>query len=45
MQTTGTGRPYTLKPLPLFGVEVFGVDLKQHVDDNVIEMIKEDVTR
>lgn len=40
-----TGRPYTCSPLPVFGVEVKGVDLKQRVAPDVVEQIKEDVTR
>lgn len=45
MQSTGNGRLYALKPLPRFGVEVCGIDLKEHVNDDIIKLIKEDVTR
>ena len=38
-------RPYTLSPLPIFGAEVRGIDLKQPISQDVVQMIKEDVTR
>lgn len=39
------GRPYQLTPLPVFGVEARGIDLKQALPDEVVQMIKDDVTR
>ncbi|XP_065906034.1 alpha-ketoglutarate-dependent taurine dioxygenase-like [Dysidea avara] len=36
---------YTIKPLPLVGAEIFGVDLKLNVNDDVIAQIKLDVTK
>ncbi len=38
-------RPYKLTPLPAFGMEVHGIDLKNPVSDEVVELIKEDVTK
>jgi hypothetical protein len=38
-------RPYNLTPLPVFGVEVHGIDLKEPISDRVVKMIKEDVTK
>lgn len=35
--------PYQISPLPLCGVEVRGIDLKQDVDPTVVERIKTDV--
>ena len=35
---------YELKPLPLFGAEVTGIDLKTKLSEDVISMIKKDVT-
>lgn len=35
--------PYTVSPLPLFGVEVHGINLNRKVDPDVIEKIKCDV--
>jgi hypothetical protein len=47
MGAANVSRPYRLVPLPnsQFGREVYGIDLKDHVSDDVIEMIKEDVTK
>ena len=47
MGEANLSRPYRLVPLPnsQFGREVYGIDLKGHVSDDVIEMIKEDVTK
>ena len=47
MGAANVSRPYRLIPLPnsRFGREVYGIDLKDHVSDDVIEMIKEDVTK
>lgn len=36
--------PYTLSPLPVFGVEAKGFDLKQPVPQETVEKIKQDVT-
>ena len=36
---------YELNPLPLFGAEVAGIDLKVNVNEDVIERIKKDVTQ
>lgn len=41
----GSGRPYTLAPLPVFGAEITGIDLKGAVSEEVVQQIKEDVTR
>ena len=38
-------RPYSLTPLPVFGMEVQGINLNNPVADETIEMIKEDVTK
>ena len=38
-------RTYNVARLPLFGVEVNGIDLKQPVDKDTVAVIKEDVTR
>ena len=35
---------YSLSPLPIFGVEVSGIDLKRDVSPEVIDRIKRDVT-
>lgn len=41
-----TLRPYKLSPLaPGWGMEVEGIDLKQPVAEEVVEMIREDVTQ
>ena len=37
-------RVYKVKPLPLFGAEVTGIDLKTKVSEDVISVIKKDVT-
>ena len=37
-------RVYEVKPLPLFGAEVTGIDLKTKVSEDVISVIKKDVT-
>lgn len=37
--------PYVVQPLPVFGVEVRGIDLKREQPQNLIEKIKEDVTK
>ena len=37
-------RPYTVSPLPLCGVEVRGIDLRESVDSETVAMIKEDVS-
>jgi len=44
MNTTKV-RPYRLSPLPIFGMEVHGIDIKKQVPPDVVEMIKADVTR
>ena len=36
---------YVLTPLPQFGVEAHGIDLKQPVHPDIVTRIKEDVTR
>ena len=36
--------PYTTSPLPVFGVEVRGINLKQSIPPEVVLKIKEDVT-
>lgn len=36
---------YTLSPLPLFGVEVYGIDLQQPIPHSIVEKIKQDVTQ
>ena len=36
---------YTLSPLPVFGMQVHGIDLQSHVSDEDIESLKEDVAR
>lgn len=36
---------YSLKPLPIAGAEVRGINLKNDVPDEVVECIKEDVTK
>ena len=41
----GDERPYILTPLPVFGMEVHGIDLKRSVSDELVEIIKEDVTK
>ena len=38
-------RPYTIKPLSKFGVEISGIDLKDHQPEAVVEAIREDVTQ
>jgi hypothetical protein len=38
-------RPYNLTPLPVFGMEVYGIDLKAPLSEEVVELIKEDVTK
>jgi hypothetical protein len=43
--STGAPRPYTLKPLPKFGAEVTGIDLKEEQPQAVVDAIREDVTR
>jgi len=40
-----SARPYSLTPLPVFGMEVHGIDLKNPVSDQVVDKIKEDVTK
>jgi hypothetical protein len=37
--------PYSLAPLPVFGMEVHGIDLKNPVPDQVVDKIKKDVTK
>ena len=34
---------YDVNPLPLFGAEVFGIDLKINISEDVIDRIKKDV--
>lgn len=36
-------RTYNVSPLPLFGVEVNGIDLRRPVDQETVEVIKQDV--
>ena len=36
-------RPYSVSSLPLFGVEVRGIDLKAKIDPETVAMVKEDV--
>jgi hypothetical protein len=45
MSVKSTERPYTLIPLPVFGAEVTGIDLKEAVSEEVVEKIKEDVAK
>ena len=37
-------RTYNVQPLPLFGVEVNGIDLRENVDQETVTAIKQDVT-
>ena len=39
------GRTYSVTSLPLFGVEVNGIDLRRLVDRETVDAIKEDVSR
>ena len=39
--TTGQ-RPYRIHPIKI-GCEVFGIDLKENITDDVVQLIKEDV--
>ena len=43
-QDPSYSQPYSLSPLPIFGVEVSGIDLKRDVSPEVIDGIKRDVT-
>lgn len=36
-------RTYNITPLPLFGAEVNGIDLRREVDSDTVEVIKQDV--
>jgi alpha-ketoglutarate-dependent taurine dioxygenase len=36
-------RTYNVTPLPLFGVEVNGIDLRREIDQETVEVIKQDV--
>ena len=36
---------YRLTPLPVFGMEVHGINLSQNIDEEAIGVIKEDVTK
>ncbi|KAK9806936.1 hypothetical protein WJX72_008011 [[Myrmecia] bisecta] len=44
-QTNGARAPYQLKPFKVWGAEVYGIDLKQPVSEQVVERIKRDVTK
>lgn len=39
------GQQYRLTPLPVFGMEVHGIDLNHSLSEETIELIKEDVTK
>jgi len=45
MTTVSASSQYSLKPLPVVGAEVRGIDLKNEVPEEVVERIKEDVTK
>ena len=43
--TTAAVRLYTLKPLPKFGAEVTGIDLKEDQPQAMVQAIQDDVTK
>jgi hypothetical protein len=45
VMSTEAPRPYALKPLPKFGAEVTGIDLKEEQPHAVVDAIREDVTK